>query len=63
MNDPDLKKIAKRAICLGNDETHVVRKWKEKDLQHLKDLIDITVVCIKRSEKIKSYNQEMPNKK
>lgn len=63
MNDPQLKEMAKRAIWLGNDETHVVRKWEEKDLKNLRELIDITVVSIKRSEKIKSYNQVMPNKK
>jgi hypothetical protein len=63
LNDSELKEIAKRAIWLGNDETHVVRKWEERDLKDLKELIDITVACIKRSEKIKSYNQEMPNKK
>lgn len=59
----DLKEMAKRAIWLGNDETHIVRKWEEKDLDDLKKLIDITVVTIKRNEQIKSYNQDMPNKK
>ncbi|MDR1245206.1 MAG: hypothetical protein LBJ98_04455 [Endomicrobium sp.] len=57
------KEIAKKAAWLGNDETHVVRKWKEKDLQDLKELIEMTVISIKRREKIKSYNQDMPNKK
>jgi hypothetical protein len=59
----DLKEMAKRAIWLGNDETHIVRKWEEKDLDDLKKLIDITVITIKRNEQIKSYNQDMPNKK
>jgi hypothetical protein len=27
IDDSDLKEIAKRAIWLGNDETHIVRKW------------------------------------
>lgn len=62
MNDPDLKDIAKRAVWLGNDEAHVKRKWEEKDLQDLNKLIDITVVSIKRREKIKNYTQGMPNK-
>jgi hypothetical protein len=55
--------MAKRAIWLGNDETHIVRKWEKKDLQDLKSLICITVTSIKRIEQIKEYNESMPNKK
>jgi hypothetical protein len=38
-----IKEIAKRATWLGNDETHYVRKWEDKDLKDLKKLISLTL--------------------
>jgi hypothetical protein len=38
-----IKEIAKRAAWLGNDETHYVRKWEDKDLKDLKKLITLTL--------------------
>ena len=38
-----IKEIAKRATWLGNDETHYVRKWEDKDLNDLKKLISLTL--------------------
>jgi hypothetical protein len=38
-----IKEIAKRAAWLGNDETHYVRKWEDKDLNDLKKLISLTL--------------------
>lgn len=43
VDDPRLKTTASRATWLGNDETHYVRKWEDKDLSDLKKLIDLTV--------------------
>jgi hypothetical protein len=43
VDDPRLKTTASRATWLGNDETHYVRKWEDKDLKDLKKLIDLTV--------------------
>lgn len=43
IQDVSIKEVAKRAVWLGNDETHYVRKWDQKDLQDLKKLIDLTV--------------------
>jgi hypothetical protein len=45
VSDP-VKSVAKRAAWLGNDETHYVRKWEDKDLKDLKTLIDLTVTWI-----------------
>ena len=42
VDDPRLKTTASRATWLGNDETHYVRKWEDKDLKDLKKLIDLT---------------------
>lgn len=33
-------------MWLGNDETHYVRRWEEKDLSDLKRLISMTVSWI-----------------
>jgi len=42
INDPSIQKCAKLAAWLGNDETHYVRKWKNKDINDLKVLIKLT---------------------
>lgn len=59
INHAVIKDIAKRAVWLGNDETHVVRKWKDKDLQDLKKLIDLTVHYISMEILANKYNSEM----
>ncbi len=43
IDDNNLVEISKRATWLGNDETHYVRKWENKDINDLKILIKLTV--------------------
>lgn len=43
IHDANIREMAKRAAWLGNDETHYVREWGERDLQDLKQLINLTV--------------------
>lgn len=43
IDDTKIKNIAERATWLGNDETHYVRKWIEKDVNDLKALIKLVV--------------------
>jgi hypothetical protein len=43
VNDDKIKSVAKRAVWLGNDEAHFVRKWEGKNLEDLKKLIELTV--------------------
>ena len=38
-----IKEISKRAIWLGNDETHYTKIWRDKDIKDLKKLIDLVV--------------------
>ena len=45
---PKIKELAKRAVWLGNDETHYVRKWENKDINHLKSLIHLTTAFIEQ---------------
>lgn len=59
INNPIIKRRAKRAACLGNDETHFLRKWPEKDLTDLKNLIEITVSSIEAQLKDEKYQKEM----
>ena len=41
--DTNVKTCAARATWLGNDETHYIRKWVDKDINDLKTLIKLTV--------------------
>lgn len=59
IDNTDIKDMSERATWLGNDETHYVRKWEDKDIQDLKNLIDITVYFISMKIKAKRYKQEM----
>jgi hypothetical protein len=46
IDHPKIKSNAERAVWLGNDETHYIRKWIDKDLKDLKILIDLTASYI-----------------
>jgi hypothetical protein len=59
ITEPSIKLMAERATWLGNDETHYIRKWEDKDLQDLKNLIDLTVYFISMSLKALRYQEEM----
>lgn len=58
-----VKATAARATWLGNDETHYLRKWEDKDLGDLKKLIDLTVHWIEMEELTDSFTKEMPEGK
>jgi hypothetical protein len=60
VDDSRIKSVAKRAVWLGNDETHYVRKWEGKNLQDLKKLIDLTVHWIEMEVLTSSFEEDMP---
>lgn len=60
IDNTNLKTVAERAAWLGNDETHYIRKWEDKDITDLKRLIDLTVHWIEMEEQTKKYLEEMP---
>jgi len=60
VEDARIKAVAKRAVWLGNDETHYVRKWNDKDMQDLKKLIELTVHWIEMEKLTESFETEMP---
>jgi hypothetical protein len=59
IDQPEIKSLAERAVWLGNDETHYVRKWVDKDIRDLKNLIDLTVYFISMRRKAFKYMEEM----
>ena len=59
VQDKNIKEVAKRAVWLGNDETHYVRVWADKDVSHLKQLIDLTIRWIENEIETERVLQEM----
>ena len=58
-----IREIAKRAAWLGNDETHYMRKWEDKDLNDLKKLITLTLHWIEIEKLTADVISDMPEGK
>jgi hypothetical protein len=63
VTDTRVRTTAERATWLGNDETHYIRKWEDKDLQDMKRLITLTSYWIQSEHLTKSAIAEMPQGK
>lgn len=61
VSDPQVKQVAKRAAWLGNDETHYVRKWEDRDISDLKTLIRLCINGIDSVLLTQKYINEMPD--
>lgn len=61
VTDPKIRKVSERAVWLGNDQTHYVRKWEKQSLKDLKKLINLTLHWIEMEELTKSFENKMPN--
>lgn len=59
----NIKEVAKRAVWLGNDETHYVRKWEDKDIHNLIETIKLTIHWIETEEATKRILEEMADPK
>lgn len=59
----NIKEVAKRAVWLGNDETHYVRKWEDKDIHNLIETIKLTIHWIETEEATKRILKEMAEPK
>jgi len=57
---PNVKAVAARATWIGNDETHYVRKWEDKDIKDLIGMIDLTIRWIESEVETKRLLEEMP---
>jgi hypothetical protein len=62
IKNENIKNVAKRATWLGNDETHYLKKWEGKDLQDLKNLIDLTVHWLEMEDLTQKAIDDMPEK-
>lgn len=59
VQNDNIKNVAKRAVWLGNDETHYIRQWADKDVNNLKQLIDLTVRWIENEIETELVLQDM----
>lgn len=59
VSEEPIKQCASRASWLGNDETHYVRKWENKDINDLKILIRLTTNWIESSLLTAKYLLDM----
>lgn len=59
IKEPRVQALAKRALWLGNDETHYLRKWKNQDIQDLITLIKLTIHWIDMEHLSKGYEDIM----
>jgi hypothetical protein len=59
IDDARLISTAERATWLGNDETHYVRKWIDKDINDLKLLIKLSVNWIENVLLTEQYSSGM----
>lgn len=62
IDDENIKTVTKRATWLRNDEIHYVRIWKDKDIGHLKGLIQLTVNWIDNVLRTEKLKEEMPDR-
>ncbi len=59
VDDTNVKECSKRASWLGNDETHYVRKWENKDIEDLKKLLRLTEAWIDNNLLTEKYLADM----
>lgn len=59
IENANIKRMAKGATWIGNDETHYIRKWENKDILDLKKLIDLTLIWIELELKTEEYTIAM----
>lgn len=60
VDNNQIKSVAQRAVWLGNDETHYIKKWTTKTIDDLKILIQLTVRWIEMEKLTIHYEDEMP---
>lgn len=60
IKNAEIRLVAERAVWLGNDEAHYLRKWAEKDLNDLRTLIELTVHWIEMEHLTEQAVKGMP---
>lgn len=59
LKDEALRNCAQLAAWLGNDETHYERRWIDKDIEDLKNLISLTAHSVTAARMRSDYEEEM----
>jgi hypothetical protein len=59
--DSRVQAVARRALWLGNDETHYLRKWDDRDMNDLITLIKLTIEWIDIERQSAAYIEDMPD--
>lgn len=59
VHDKRIEAIAKRALWLGNDESHYLRKWENHDIEDLIRLIKLSIHWIEIERESADYLKEM----
>ncbi len=59
IDDDRIKDCAERAVWVGNDESHYVKKWEDKNIEDLKVLFRLTVIWIESILLSNKYKKEM----
>ena len=62
IENPKIKMVAEKATILGNDETHYVKRWGDKDITDLKALIKLTLNYIQMELDYIKYENEIVQK-
>jgi hypothetical protein len=60
ISDPRIQGVAKRCLWLGNDETHYLRRWTDRDVEDLVVLIKLATNWIEIDRLSKKCIEEMP---
>ncbi len=61
ITDTRVQAVARRALWIGNDETHYLRKWEARDINDLVTLIKLTIEWIDIERQSAAYLDEMPD--
>ncbi|MDT5062374.1 MAG: hypothetical protein QOH63_2833 [Acidobacteriota bacterium] len=61
ITDSRVQAVAKRALWIGNDETHYLRRWEDRDINDLITLIKLTLEWIDIERQSAAYIEEMPD--
>jgi hypothetical protein len=59
ISDLRVQAVARRALWLGNDEVHYIRRWVDFDVNDLINLIQLTIDWIEIERESKSYVESM----
>lgn len=59
ISDPRILNVSTRALWLGNDETHYLKKWTQHDITDLITLIKLAMNWIEIEKLSQAYSEEM----